>query len=378
MVSVDESGGKGGAVTLVAKSDKKGKFAFGFPKPGSYVLTASVPELALVGIAVKMRDADRKVPLLVDGTRLEDQSGAVDPAGSVPISIPSIVYSVEMVLTLGHAKASAVDRVPEGAIAQVSALRKAGELIDAGRYDEGLSAISVVEDKAGELSVEDRGVFHYLKSFALVKLGRFEEAEPLIHQAIGENAALPLNPLLAQCLIGLKKYGEAAPVLAQLAESATDPTLKRAHQLNLGQALIEIEQYDEAVAPLRAAFDSDPKDPTTMVQLVNALTLAGRVPEASALLQAPMPAKEAAALNFNLAVVVIRSKRFDEAAVHLRKAIDLDASLVEAHRVLAEVHLARGKSADAIPEFEAYLRARPDAPDAVEVRKILAAVRGQK
>ncbi|MBP7149806.1 MAG: carboxypeptidase regulatory-like domain-containing protein, partial [Acidobacteria bacterium] len=123
---------------LQGKSNKKGVFTVAFAKPGDYYLSATLGDLKLVQIAVKMRDQDRRPPTLPDGTRIEDAAGPVDPnKPEVPIGIPGNVFEVDLTLTLGTPAAQrAAPAAPAGpAVApQMAELQKAKDAIMAGDF----------------------------------------------------------------------------------------------------------------------------------------------------------------------------------------------------------------------------------------------------
>ena len=60
-----------------------------------------------------------------------------------------------------------------------------------------------------------------------------------------------------------------------------------------------------------------------------------------------------------------------DAAAHYRRAIELDAGSVEAHRGLGLVLLKSGDRAAARTELSRYLELRPDAPDRAYVQQYL-------
>ena len=65
------------------------------------------------------------------------------------------------------------------------------------------------------------------------------------------------------------------------------------------------------------------------------------------------------------------AKKFNEAVVAYRKALEFNPALSQAHRGLGIAYASLGKSKDAVREYRLYLKMAPNAPDAAQVKKIL-------
>lgn len=370
------------------KTNKKGQATFAFLKGNaSYIVRPVVEGQVAVRAEVKTRNPQRKpIP------EVEDQAGAIDPSlDYLPVSIHPEADIVDITLTMGNPKAAAAATGQPGADpssidVQDAQLKKeltaAVEQIQNNQFAEGLATVdALLAAKRAEMKPEDLASVLYMRGFALFRLDRGTEAEPPLKEA------LQLNPnftgawdLLANIYIQQKRYPEAAEALKNELAAVEDPNRRTPLLLNYGLALMQQGKHEEAVAPLEEARSLAPTDSAVIVQLADAYMSAGRGADAEKLLEgaADLPPAEGAALHFNLAAALMRSKNFAGAEQHFVKAVELNPQLVEARRYTADAQLAQGKRAEALATLEAYLAAAPNAEDAAEVKQIVAAMKKEK
>ena len=65
----------------------------------------------------------------------------------------------------------------------------------------------------------------------------------------------------------------------------------------------------------------------------------------------------------NMAIAFTKTRRYDEAIRHYRRALELDASLAGAHYGLAFLLIKRGEISDAAYHLEAFLMDAPNTPE---------------
>jgi Tfp pilus assembly protein PilF len=153
---------------------------------------------------------------------------------------------------------------------------------------------------------------------------------------------LALNELGAQYM-SLGQLGDAADSFAAAVKLAPDQPVLR---INYGILLIRQKKYREAEAQLARAVALDEKSGAARVQRGHAL---------------------------------IRLNRGAEAEAELRAGLKLGGpGAALAHRFLGALYFDRGDDARAAAELEEYLRLAPDAPDAKQVRDILAGLKPAK
>lgn len=379
LTPVDESGQPTAAAVSRIRTNKKGKYVFGFATPGAYLVTATENDRQIVAATVRMRNADRKTVYGPDGA-IEDRSGEVDPANpSVFVGIPRDAFYVEVDVTIGKPKVAA----PAAAAAPGSIEQ---EILDSGLGKEVEAIVASIDAKQYEAALQETETLiaanpalaplHYVKGFALVKLGRLSEAEAPLREALRLDPEIAgAAGLLGQALGEQGKYDEAVVALRQELQRQGESGPRASLLLGLGQALMETGKPEEAVAALEEALRIAPEDPDVRVQLIDAYTRSGRNEDAERLMGGDMDAGAAAILHYNVAANMLRSQKWEKAAEHLRKALELDPALHVCHKYLGESYLGLGKSDEAIKSFEAYLAAEPSASDAAETRKLIDALK---
>jgi tetratricopeptide (TPR) repeat protein len=377
LTPVDGSGQPTGGTVARVKSSKKGKFTFGFSKPGAYVLSLEAEALQILTASVSMRDGDRKPVYGPDGV-IEDRTAPVDPGNPVvAVGIPSDAFDVTIDLTVGQ---------PQAADAGGSGAALEREIIGSGLGDEVEDVLAKLEARQYGPAVEEVDALivenpelaplHYLRGFALVKLDQIVEAEQALCEALRLDPEITgASGLLGQILGEQARYDEAVPLLRKELERADEPSSQAILLLALGQALIETGQAAEAVAALEEAQKLDPENRVTRVQLVDAYIRSGRDEAAEELMSAGLDAQAAAILHYNLAANLLRAESWEKGIEHLHQALALDSTLADAHKFLAQAYLALDNRAEAISEYQLYLEASPDAADADQTRRLIDALR---
>ncbi len=358
-------------VKLAGKTNRKGRFIFGFAKAGEYLVSVESEGLQLHEVTIRMRDKDNHPPLLPDGTVIEDRTSPVDPANPViDLRIPSLAWSVTIDMVMGPPR----EVTPSGGIVLAEDAKEARAILDevqAGEYDKALAQLDDLLSRQ-----PDNAALWYVKGFALVKSGRSAEAEQPLRRAVELDPELQgAWGLLGEVLAEMKRYDEAVEALQKELAITTDPRQKALFQFALGQALLELDRPAEAIEPLAAAHQVLPDDQQVALQLADAYIRAGREQEADALISGGLAPHDAAVLHYNLAANLLRKKQYEEAIPHLEKAFSLDPKMVQALPYEAQAWLSLGNPEKAIDCYERYLAAAPDAPDAADVKKIIDALR---
>ena len=357
---------------LTLKTNRKGRFTAPFVKPGRYLLEIDAEGLAPHHVRIQMRDADRRIPVLADGTRIEDVDADVDPATSeIQLAIPPDVIDVRIEVTMGEPPqaAPAVAGGPEMELGEeIQEAREIYEKIQAGQIDEALAELDALMAEH-----PDMASLHEMRGYGLLKKGDGVSAEPEFRKAVELDPEIPGGwGLLGTVLAQNGKFEEAVIAIREQLNRSEDPAERGRLQLLLGQVLLELDRADEAIPPLEEALTLRPDDPEVKIQLVDAYTRAGREEDAEKLI-GNLSDSAAARLHYNLAANYLRQKRWQEGIAHMRKAVELDPALTTAWRYIAEAQAAEGDLAAAKASYEKYLETTPDAEDADIVRQIIAA-----
>jgi tetratricopeptide (TPR) repeat protein len=359
------------------ETNGKGIAVFGFAKPGDYVVECEGGTgKQVVKASVKVRDAEHK-QVIANGKTIEDTEGAI-PAGRpvVPLSIPADAKTVAIALTLGAppvaqgGQSTAPGSVDVKDRQLKEQLKTAVQAIQSNQLDAGLAKVDELLQKRGEMSPDDLASVLYMRAFCLYQLKREQEAEAPAREALQLRPGMtPAMDLLVPMLMHQKRYPEASQLLAADLQQTQDPQRRSPLLLNLAVALREQNRDQEALAPLEEAHRTAPEDANISAQLADLYTVLGRTADADQLLGPNLPPAQAAALRFNMAASLMKSKKWPEAEAQFRRALEMDPHLAEAHRYLAETLIRQGKRQEAVAELEAYLAAAPDAPDAATVRE---------
>ena len=133
---------------------------------------------------------------------------------------------------------------------------------------------------------------------------------------------------------------------------------------NLGNALMQLREINEAIEQYRIAIRLDPDYVRVHTNLGNALGELGRYDDAiehyrTALRMKPDPAASYYKIHYNLAVVLARQRRADEAIDSCREAIQLEPDFAPAHQQLGLLLASQSRLDEAIDEFNIVLRMQP-------------------
>ncbi len=136
-------------------------------------------------------------------------------------------------------------------------------------------------------------------------------------------------------------------------------------QSNLGMAFFKKGRFDEAMARYDAALEIDPGNAPIQDNLGNALLQKGKVDEAMGRYQLALQIDPNFAMaRYNLGNILVRKGRVDEAIVEYQKAVELDPRYADAHYNLGVVLLQKGEADEAATQFQDILRLNPDDGDA--------------
>lgn len=159
------------------------------------------------------------------------------------------------------------------------------------------------------------------RGLALVKAGKFAEAEPHLQEALSvDPSRADAAFYLAVCHEEAGRPAEAEKLYLQALER--DPSLAEAAQNLAALYLGEPARPDEAVKLLERALQKAPGDPKLLANLGYAHGLRGDVPAASKAYEAALAKEPTAQLQFAYGVMLFENKKHAEAVPVLRKAAE--------------------------------------------------------
>ncbi|CAN5259483.1 hypothetical protein BH20ACI2_BH20ACI2_14870 [soil metagenome] len=180
-------------------------------------------------------------------------------------------------------------------------------------------------------------VANYRKALELSGAGNYKGAIKMLKVALDEypSFVMALNEMAVQ-LIKLNELTQAEEVLKRALSIRPDAYEAK---VNHSIVLFRLERFAEAEVHLRAIVSEK---------------------------------KESTVAQYYLGRALIKLNRHDEAEGHFYQALATPGSeMLESHRMLANVFIARGDYQRAIVSLETYLRVVPKAPDAQNLVKII-------
>jgi tetratricopeptide (TPR) repeat protein len=188
---------------------------------------------------------------------------------------------------------------------------------------------------------------------ALDELARAQQLAP-------RNSTIALE--LGKALANAGEDEQAVPVLKLASE--LDPVSTVA-SYQLGLVLERLDRVPEAIPLLEKAADANPSNAEMLTNLGMALCLAQRAKDAVPFLQkAVILEPESATAHQDLAVADIQLSQIDDAIVQLRAALKLTPDAPQLHYNLGFALKMQDDAAGAIPELETAEKLNPSAPEA--------------
>jgi tetratricopeptide (TPR) repeat protein len=174
--------------------------------------------------------------------------------------------------------------------------------------------------------------------------------------------------------IELSKKGDHSAAIEQLKLAVTEfPGFVNAYN-EMGVQYMKLNDLEKADIALQAALKIKPDSFEPLLNRGIVLLRQKRYADSEAALKSALAANASSAVaQYYLGRTLTALERFDDAEQALKQSITLSGdTLHEAHRMLANLYIARGNDARAIEELEKYLTLVPAASDAENLRKIIA------
>src|SRR5271165_4851418 len=187
----------------------------------------------------------------------------------------------------------------------------------------------------------------------------YESQETLWTDTLAKNP----NSWLGHCNLGLALFqkGQVDDAIAQY-EKAVEvfPNYVAAHY-NLGNALLQKGELDKALAQYKRAVEIDPNDAEAHVNLGNALFQKEQLDEAVAQFQEAVEINpNDAEAQYNLGNAFFQKGQLDEAVAQFQKALEIDPNSFATHYNLGGALFQKGQLDEAITQFREVLRLKPD------------------
>jgi tetratricopeptide (TPR) repeat protein len=149
------------------------------------------------------------------------------------------------------------------------------------------------------------------------------------------------------------------------------PDFYPAHN-NLGSAYLGRQKFDAAQAQFEAALKANQNDVEAYFNLANVLLLTQRYPAAEREIEEGLQRRPDSAFgHFLQGSVYSRTGRPELAEKSLQSALQLDPKMSQVYLQLVNLYVQQKRTAEAISQLEAYLKAFPDSPFSPKARDLL-------
>ena len=187
------------------------------------------------------------------------------------------------------------------------------------------------------------------------------------------------NSWLGHCNLGLALFqqGQVDDAIAQYQKAVEIyPNYVAAHY-NLGNALLQKGQLDTALAQYEKAVEIDPNDAAAHINLGNAFFQKQQLDEAVAQFEKAVEINpNDAEAQYNLGNAFFQKGQLDEAVAQFQKALKIDPNSFATHYNLGGAFYQKGQLDEAITQFQEVLRLKPDfSPAQDNLAKVQALVR---
>lgn len=176
-------------------------------------------------------------------------------------------------------------------------------------------------------------------------LGRFKDSpDPWADELTAQCYDVYRLQVLAATLNSTGSAAEAVRLLGRALEVA--PEDASAHR-QLGKIYIGLHEFGKARTELETAIRLQPADPAAYLDLVNVFRVTNDKTAAFALIESGLknvPAKEAAGLNFEMALALVADARREEAIPYLTRATELDPDNTAAAQYLEQLYAKMGRT----------------------------------
>lgn len=181
--------------------------------------------------------------------------------------------------------------------------------------------------------------------------------------------------------VALSNEGKLDEAIAKFTAVLTDAPKCAECYLNVAALQLRKKDYDQAEAAYKKAIEIAPGSADAyngLAMIYNAQKKFDLAAEASAQAQklgAAAPGGLSAAAVFNQGIIAWNASKIPEAKKAFEETVKLDPKYADAHYWLGMANLNEGKTAEAIPSFEAYLKLAPTGQYAEPAKGILSTLK---
>ncbi len=165
------------------------------------------------------------------------------------------------------------------------------------------------------------------------------------------------------------KYEESIPVYRSILEKFPDAYIVH---MNIGHSYFQLENYEEAEKSYLKVLESDPEHVDSLIGVGNCHMNRGDSEKAIEWYNKIEFEKiEDATVLYNVGTIFYNNSKFDDALKYYKKAVEVQEDFLDSIYQLGLTYLAKGSNAEALAQFENYLKFDPDSQKASQVQNFI-------
>jgi tetratricopeptide (TPR) repeat protein len=162
------------------------------------------------------------------------------------------------------------------------------------------------------------------------------------------------------------KYEEAIEIFTAILEAFPNAYIIN---LNIGNCYFQMENYDEAEKFYKVVIENDPQNHMALMGIGNCYTNRGENEKALEWYNKIEFEKiDDATVLFNIGTIFKNNSRHEDALKYYKRAVEIQEDFLDGIYQLGLAYLTLGKNAEALNEFENYLKHDPDSDRASQVK----------
>ncbi len=165
------------------------------------------------------------------------------------------------------------------------------------------------------------------------------------------------------------RYNESIPIFNMILEKFPDAYIV---YMNIGHTYFQLENYDEAEINYLKVLEREADHVDTLIGLGNCYMNRGDSEKATEWYNKIEFGKiEDVTVLYNVGTIFYNNSEFDDALKYYKKAVEVQEDFLDAIYQLGLTYLTKGSNAEALTQFENYLKFDPDSQRASQVQSFI-------
>ena len=165
------------------------------------------------------------------------------------------------------------------------------------------------------------------------------------------------------------KYQESIPIFNTIVEKFPDAYIV---YMNIGHSYFQLENYDEAERYYLQVLEREANHVDTLIGLGNCYMNRGDTEKAMEWYnKIEFDKIEDATVLYNVGTIFYNNSKFDDALKYYKKSVEVQEDFLDGIYQLGLTYLTKGSNAEALAQFENYLKYDQDSPKAAQVQSFI-------